>query len=112
MFLSPCFEPDGQPSYDMGTFVDDAARGGDGRAYFIRSVRNQYAGVSAFNDDCTNVTGIVSQGPNMEGQVVMRDTRGTLHAGGSHLTGWSSNPAQFVMTKSAVLPGAQVEHSE
>jgi hypothetical protein len=105
-FSSPCFEPDGQPSYDMGTFVDDA-RGGDGKAYLIRSVRNQFAGISAFNDDCTNVTGIVSSGPDMEGQVIMRDENGTLHAGGSHLTGWSSNAAQFVTTSSKYLPGAQ-----
>jgi hypothetical protein len=104
-FASPCFEPDGQASYDMGTFVDDA-RGGDGKAYLIRSVRNQFAGISAFNEDCTNVTGIVSQGPDMEGQAIMRDSKGVLHAAGSHLTGWSSNAAQFVTTSSAALPGA------
>ena len=105
-FSSPCFEPDGAPSYDMGTFVDDQ-RGGDGRAYLIRSVRNQFAGISAFNDDCTNVTGIVSQGPDMEGQAIMRDENGTLHAAGSHLTGWSSNAAQFVTTSSKTLVNAQ-----
>jgi hypothetical protein len=105
-FSSPCFKPDGQPSYDMGTFVDSFRAGADGKAYLIRSVRNQFAGISAFNDDCTNTTGIVSQGPDMEGQAIMRDAGGVLHAAGSHLTGWSSNAAQFVTTSSAALPGA------
>ena len=105
-FTAPCFRPDGEDSYDMGTFVDDAARGGDGRAYLIRSVRNQFAGISQMTEDCLNVTGIVSSGPDMEGQALMRDTNGTLHAAGSHLTGWAPNPAQFVTSPNASLVGA------
>ena len=42
-FASPCFKPDGLDSFDMGTFVDDQ-RGGDGKAYLVRSVQNAYAG--------------------------------------------------------------------
>lgn len=61
-FASPCFQPDGQKSYDMGTFVDVD---GDGKAYLIRSVNNQFAGISQMNDACTNVTGIISSGPDM-----------------------------------------------
>ena len=110
-FVSPCFKPDGEKSYDMGTFVDDAARGGDGRAYLIRSVNNQFAGISQMTEDCTNVTGIVSSGPDMEGQALMRDAEGVLHAAGSHLTGWAPNAAQFVTSPNATLVGAQWENN-
>eukprot|EP00039_Didymoeca_costata_P023608 m.7675 g.7675 ORF g.7675 m.7675 type:complete len:346 (-) comp3752_c0_seq1:59-1096(-) len=104
-FASPCYQPDGQASYDMGTFVDNQ-RGGDGKAYLIRSVMNEFAGISAFDEQCLNTTGIVSKGPRMEGQALMRDSHGTLHAAGSHLSGWSSNAAQFVTTSSKYLPNA------
>lgn len=109
-FASPCFKPDGQDSYDMGTYWDDAAAGGDGHAYLIRSVRNAFAGISQLTPDWTNTTaaGIVSQGPDMEGQALMRDAAtGTLYAAGSHLTGWAANPAQFVVSPNASLVGAQ-----
>lgn len=104
-FASPCFQPDGRKSYDMGTFVDEK---GDGRAYLVRSVENKFAGVSRMTEDCLNVTGIISQGPKMEGNAIMRDTKGVLHMAGSHLTGWASNAAQFVTAPtSKVLKGAE-----
>lgn len=108
-FVTPCFRPDGQDSYDMGTFYDDPALGGDGHAYLIRSVGNKYAGISQLTADWTGTTpaGIVSAGPDMEGQALMRDVNGTLHAAGSHLTGWASNAAQFVTSPNASLVGAQ-----
>ena len=106
-FAAPCFQPDGQPSYDMGTFVDAH---GTGKGYLIRSVRNRFAGISRMTDDCLNVTGITSSGPNMEGQAIMRDEQGVLHAAGSHLTGWSSNAAQFVTSPNATLDGALWEN--
>ena len=102
-FVKPCFRPDGRDSYDMGTFVDDR---GDGKAYLIRSVENSFAGISAMNADCSDVTGIVSSGPDMEGQAIMRDSGGALFAMGSHLTGWAPNAMQFVATASSALPGA------
>ena len=102
-FAAPCFRPDGRDSYDMGTFVDAT---GDGRGYLIRSVENQFAGISQMTLDCLNVTGIISAGPDMEGQAIMRDTQGILHAAGSHLTGWAANAAQFVTTNSSVLNGS------
>ena len=105
-FVSPCYKPDGEDSYDMGTFVDNE-RGGSGKAYLVRSVQNQYAGISAFNDNCTFPTGIISSGPDCEGQAIMRDSNGTLHLMGSHLTGWAANAAQFVTTSSPVLENAQ-----
>jgi len=105
-FTSPCFRPDGRDSYDMGTFVDGGP-GGDGHAYLIRSVENSFAGISQMTDDCTGTTGIVSQGPDMEGQAIMRDAAtGALYAMGSHLTGWAPNPMQFVATASATLHNA------
>lgn len=107
-FAAPCFKPDGRPSYDMGTFVDEH---GDGKAYLIRSVGNQFAGISQMTEDCLNVTGIVSQGPNMEGQAIVRDSDGVLHAAGSHLTGWASNPAQFVTSPNKSLVGAVWENN-
>ena len=105
-FASPCFQPDGLDSYDMGVYVDAAAAGGDGHAYLIRSVGNRFAGISQMTDDCLNVTGIVSAGPDMEGQAIMRDDAGVLHALGSHLTGWAPNPAQFVTANQSSLVGA------
>jgi hypothetical protein len=105
-FAAPCFQPDGQPSYDQGTYFDDPARGGDGHMYHIRSVRNQFAGISQMDTMCLNTTGIVSQGPDMEGQAIMRDSNGTLHAAGSHLTGWSANAAIFVTSPNPSLVGA------
>ena len=84
----PCFKPDGEDSYDMGTFVDDPARGGDGKVYLIRSVRNQYAGISAFDQNCMNTTGIVSHGPSIEGQLMRAGGSG----GGSKATTDTYNP--------------------
>lgn len=87
-FTSPCFKPDGLDSYDMGTYTDATG------AYLVRSVMNQYAGISAMNDDCTNVTGIISSGPRIEGQAIMNDG-GRYYLWGSHLTGWAPNDAVF-----------------
>lgn len=109
-FASPCFKPDGRASYDMGTFVDDGPRG-DGAAYLVRSVENRFAGISRMTDDCLNTTGIVSQGPEMEGQALMRDDAGVLHLLGSHLTGWAPNPAQFVTSPNTSLVGAVWENN-
>ena len=69
--------------------------------------RAQFAGISALNADCTDTTGIVSQGPDMEGQALMREAAtGRLFAMGSHLTGWAPNAMIFVATASKTLPGA------
>lgn len=58
--------------------------------YLMRSVENNFAGVSQMTDDCLNVTGIVSSGPHMEAQALMRDMSGVLHYVGSHETGWGA----------------------
>ena len=56
---------------------------------------------------CKMPTGIVSQGPRMEGMAIMRDQDGELHMAGSNLTGWSSNEAIFVTSPDDSLNGAQ-----
>ena len=97
------FQPDGQRSLDMGLFQETD---GSGAAYLVRSVDNQYAGFSKLTDDYLNTTadGIISRGPRCEGQAVWRDGD-TYFLLGSHLTGWSSNPAILASAK-APLRGA------
>lgn len=107
-FSGQCFKPDGRASYDMGVFIDDTRMpGGDGRAYLVRSVENSFAGISQFDDECLQVTGIISDDtPKMEGQAIMRDSLGTLHMIGSHETGWSPNAAIFLTSPNVSLVNA------
>lgn len=106
-WASHCFKPDGRDSYDMGVFYDDPAMpGGDGHYYLMRSVENNFAGISQMTADCLNVTGIISSGPHMEAQALMRDTTGVLHYVGSHETGWGANEAFFVTSPNTSLAGA------
>lgn len=95
------FQPDGQRSLDMGLFQEE-----DGTAYLVRSVDNKFAGFSQLTADYLNTTsaGIVSRGPKCEGQAVWRDGD-TYYLLGSHLTGWSANPAILASAK-APLKGA------
>jgi len=96
------WQPDGQRSLDMTLFRDK-----DGSAYLVRSVDNQYAGFSQLTDDYLNTTtdGIISRGPRLEGQAVWRDGD-AYYLLGSHLTGWSANPAILASTKGP-LRGAE-----
>lgn len=94
------FQPDGQRPLDMGLGQET-----DGRAYLVRSVDNKYAGFSQLSEDYLNTTGIVSRGPKCEGQAVWREGE-TYYLLGSHLTGWSSNPA-ILATAQAPLTGAK-----
>ena len=61
------------------------------------------------NDECTNVTGIISGGtPKMEAVTIMRDpATGILHLAGSHETGWGPNGAIFLTSANTSLVGAQ-----
>jgi hypothetical protein len=108
-FLS-CFHPDGLDSYDMGLYLDP-----DGAAYLVRSVANQFAGISQLTADFTNTTGIISRGPQIEGQAIFRvPPAGTGGGGasptyflwGSHLTGWAPNPAVLSVANASALNGA------
>lgn len=95
------FQPDGQRSLDMGLWQE-----ADGTAFLVRSVDNQFAGFSQLTPDYLNTTrdGIVSRGPRCEGQAVWRDGD-DYYLLGSHLTGWSANPA-ILATAKAPLVGA------
>ena len=73
----------------------------------MRSVDNKFAGISKLTDDCMNTTGIVSQGPRVEGQAIFR-WKGRYYLLGSHLTGWNANPAVLAIAdKTDTLVGAQ-----
>lgn len=98
-FASPCFKPDGLNSYDMGVYQDETG------TYLVRSVMNQYAGISKMNDECTNVTGIISKGPQIEGQTIF-NYDSSYFLWGSHLTGWAPNPAWFSQSNADSLDGA------
>lgn len=96
------FQPDGQRSYDMGLYQDPT----DGSSWLVRSVDNQYAGISRLTEDCLNTTGIVSKGPRIEGQGIFR-YGGFLYLLGSHLTGWAANGQILSVTDSKTLDGAE-----
>jgi hypothetical protein len=66
-----CFKPDGQASYDMGTYVEGAD------AYLVRSVGNNFAGISKLTPDWLGTTGIISRGPKIEGQAIARLDNGS-----------------------------------
>ena len=107
------FRPDGQRSLDMGLFQDlSASAGTDGAAaapaYLVRSVDNEYAGLSRLSDDYLRPTGIISRGPRCEGQAMWRDGD-RYYLLGSHLTGWSANAAILSTTTAPLRNGSSWE---
>ncbi len=54
------FKPDGLDSYDMGVFQED-----DGTAFLVRSVKNEYVGISQLSPDYTDTLGITSTVPRV-----------------------------------------------
>jgi len=80
-------QPDNIPSLDMSLWVDV-----DDQAYFVRSCDNNYTGISRLTDDYLNTTGLLSQGPRLEGMALFRLPNGTLYMLTSHQTGWRPNP--------------------
>lgn len=54
------FKPDGLDSYDMGVFQED-----DGTAFLVRSVKNEYVGISQLSPDYTDTLGISSTAPRV-----------------------------------------------
>ena len=68
-WLHPCagpyewvhvIHPDGLNSFDMGVWQED-----DGSAYLIRSVNNEYLGISPLSPDYTTTVGLVSTAPRV-----------------------------------------------
>ena len=52
--------PDGLNSFDMGVWQED-----DGSAFLVRSVNNEYVGISQLSPDYTATTGLVSTAPRV-----------------------------------------------
>lgn len=89
-------QPDGLPSLDMSVYLDT-----DGKAYFVRSVNNQYFAISGLADDFLNTTGIQSIGDGkvfgnwmVEGFALFRHPypKGPLYMIASHCDYWNPNP--------------------
>ena len=68
-WLHPCagpyewvhvIHPDGLNSFDMGVWQED-----DGSAFLIRSVNNEYLGISPLSPDYTTTVGLVSTAPRV-----------------------------------------------
>jgi hypothetical protein len=53
------FQPDGLPSYDMGVYAEGNA------AYLVRSVNNEFLGISQLLPDFTDTTGLISTAPRV-----------------------------------------------
>lgn len=92
------FQPDNLASYDMGLYQDITSNTIPLTSYLIRSVNNEYAGISYLTDNYLNTTsnGIISKGPKIEGLAVFK--LDTYYLIGSHLTGWSPNAAELCVT--------------
>lgn len=127
--LSRCRTRLSRRAADMGIYFDPT----DESAYLVRSVGNQFAGISRLTSDFTNTTGaraqairrrydgalvhglptlarvtagITSSGPRIEGQAIFRNTSGQLFLWGSHLTGWAPNDALLSVANGTSLPFA------
>ena len=79
------FQPDNMASYDMGLYTDNNNKN---ESFLVRSVNNQYAGISMLNYNDTNTTGIISKGPQIEGVTIFKKNT-NYYLLGSHLTGFS-----------------------
>ena len=95
--------PDGQPSYDMSLWRDPQG----GQAYFVRSVNNQFTGISRLSPDYLNSTGIISNHSVFEGMALFRHPNGTYYIIGSHLTGWGHNPLMLFRAAGKTLDDPQ-----
>jgi hypothetical protein len=58
------FHPDGLNSFDMGVFQED-----DGTAYLVRSVNNEFVGISQLTPDYTETMGITSSAPRVQSPI-------------------------------------------
>ncbi|CAF0937194.1 unnamed protein product [Rotaria sordida] len=83
--------------------INDIVQG----VYLVRSCNNQYVRISKLTDDYLNTTGIISQiNETREGHAIFyRNNRYYMMT--SHLTGWSSNPAELFITNQNNLKNAK-----
>ena len=68
------FHPDGLNSFDMGVFQED-----DGTAYLVRSVDNEYVGISQLTPDYLDTMGITSTAPRVRAYPCGADENGWHH---------------------------------
>jgi hypothetical protein len=96
------YKPDGIGSYDMTVYQDD-----DGRAYLIRSVVNQFVGISLLSDDYLTSKQLVSYiGEAREGQAMFK-YKGNYYLWTSHLSGWYPNAAELFVADGPAIIGAE-----
>ena len=62
---------------------------------------------SKLSADGLQTTGIISQGPRIEGQAIFKLANGSYALWGSHLTGWAPNPAWMSISTGTTLNGAK-----
>jgi sucrose-6-phosphate hydrolase SacC (GH32 family) len=79
------FQPDGHPSLDQTLFQDGDV------VYHIRSVDNQYLGVSKLTDDYLNTTGIISRTQEAREGPAAFKYNNMYYIISSHLSGWDPN---------------------
>jgi hypothetical protein len=95
------YQPDGFGSLDMTLYQDE-----DGTAYIIRSVKNQFVGISRLTEDYLNTEGILSFIPAPREAPAMFKWKGTYYLWTSHLSGWDPNAAELWMSPNRTLNGA------
>lgn len=100
------FQPDGIPSLDMSLFEDRKDGVVDG-VYLVRSCNNSYVGISKLDGNYMNTTGITSRiyAPREGMTIFYRNNRYYMMT--SHISGWSSNPAELFITDRDSLDGAK-----
>jgi len=94
-------QPDGLPSLDMTLYQDDG-----GSTYHIRSVNNQYVGISLLTSDYLNSAGMVSNYSQAREGPAMFKLNGYYYLITSHLTGWDANPMDMLKSNGNSLHGA------
>jgi len=91
----------------MGMYQEQNSQGQhDGPAYLVRSVNNQYVGISQLSSNCLNTTGYTSKiNQAREGPAIYyRSNRYYLIT--SHLTGWDPNAMDLFVSNGNSLINA------
>ncbi|BDA44105.1 hypothetical protein COCOBI_05-2890 [Coccomyxa sp. Obi] len=92
------FKPDGLDSYDMGVFQES-----DGTAFLVRSINNDFLGISQLTPNYTDTTGLVSVTPRGEGPSIFKPTAKDYYLIASHLTYWNPNPPMLFHASASSL---------
>jgi len=95
-------QPDNLDSHDQTLFQDE-----DGSAYHIRTIDNQYVGISQLSEDYLSTTGVISKIEQGREGVAMFKRNGKYYLATSHVTWWNPNPMEVWTTDSTTLKGAK-----